>query len=355
MEKNFELDQITCPLCKDEKYEKIFTGSDRLVKREGSFTVVQCESCGLRYTNPRPTRETMGYFYPDDYAPYSGFIFEYVEMYLPEENLSARIKNEIKWQILKYYYNYSGLQPRYRFQCFDKFPGVSKKLILKIFYRYFLKNYYRVPSWQNEGRALDIGCGNGAFLLLLKKLGWDVMGVDISDNVAQEVKAAGIPIFTGELERLKKEQGTFKLITLWHVLEHFPSPLETLQEVFELLTDNGIVIIEVPNSNSFMAKVFRPNWFPWDLPRHLCHFTPATLSDLLRRAGFSGITLRFLPKNNVWRTLTYWLEDKEIGYDISRLEKNKFFAFIVNFFGRVSILFKTSDTIFLTARKNKLL
>lgn len=353
MENNFELEKIKCPLCEDEKSKRVFTGKDRLVKREGQFTVVQCESCRLRYTNPRPTRDTMGYFYPDEYSPYSGFIFEYVEMYLPDERLFARIKNEIKWQILKYHYHYDGLQPGYRFEQFEKFPVVLKKLIIKVFYRYFRKNYYRVPAWKNEGRALDIGCGNGAYLLLLKKLGWDVVGVDISDNVAREVKAAGIPIFTGELERLKKDQGPFKLITLWHVLEHLPDPLKTLQEVFELLVDNGRVIIEVPNSNSLMAKVFRSNWFPWDLPRHLCHFTPATLSDLLNRAGFQGINLSFLPKNNVWRTLDYWLADKEIKYDISRMEKSKFFSFIVNFFGLLSVLFRTSDTIFLTAGKNK--
>lgn len=351
MKNRFELEETRCPLCQHNKKKTKFVGRDRLCKKVGEFRVVECETCGLLYTDPRPSQETIGYFYPLDYGPYQGFFIPQVEVFNRRKGLPARIKNELKYRILKNYYSYQALQPVTRFPGFNKLPAGMRRIALKIFQYYFRKRYYRIPVWRESGKALDIGCGSGAYLLLLKNMGWNVVGADISDNVASEVREAGIPILTGELKRLKLETGSFDLIAMWHALEHLPSPLETLQEIHRLLADKGTLFIEVPNSASLVTKVFGSDWFAWDLPRHLYHFSPVSLSKMLTRAGFTVVCIRHLSKNNLLKSIAYWLEDRGIKFDIDPLESNRFLSHLMKFCGNFLAFFHTSDIIFMEARK----
>ena len=352
MKNRFKLEETACPLCHLNNTKRVYIGRDRLCKRKGDFQVVQCKSCGLMYTNPRPTQETMGYFYPPDYAPYQAFFAPYIEMFQSRDSLLPQIKNELKYKVLEDYYGYQELRPTSRFLGFAKLPGGIKELILKLSYSYFRRHYYRIPVWQERGRALDLGCGSGAYLLLLENIGWEVMGVDIGDNVTREVKEANIPTFTGDLKDLHLETNSFHLITMWHVLEHLPSPLESLQEIKRLLTDNGCLFIEVPNRASIVTKIFRSTWFAWDLPRHLFHFSPASITELLRRAGFNVVKIRYLFKNNVGKSMAYWLEDRGIKFDVDQLYRNKFLFYLMRSCGALLAFFRTSETIFVEARKD---
>lgn len=220
MNSRFKLEETVCPLCRNNKTKTIFVGRDRSCKRDGEFSVVCCESCGMIFTNPRPTRETMGYFYPEDYDPYQALFLPNVEIYNAGKTLFERIKNELKYWVLKNYFNYQKLEPVCGFAALNGLPMWGKRLIRGLSYSNFRKNYHRIPDWKENGKALDLGCGNGAYLLLLKKMGWDVVGVDINDNTSRKVKEAKIPVLTGELEELKLKENSFDLITLWHVLEH---------------------------------------------------------------------------------------------------------------------------------------
>ena len=351
MENRFKIEETECSLCHPSRTKEMFIGRDRLCKKEGQFRVVQCERCGLIYTNPRPTQETIGYFYPSDYAPYKAFYSPYIEIYNRKENLLSRIKNELKYHILTNYYGYQDSKPAYGFTYFVRLPQVVKKLLLRISYVYFKKHYYRIPFWHERGRALDLGCGNGAYLLLLKKIGWDAVGVDISDNVAKEVKEAKITIHTGELKELRLKTGSFNLITMWHVLEHLPKPLQILQEINRLLTDNGCLLIEIPNSASIVAKIFKSNWFALDLPRHFYHFSPHSLSKMLKRAGFEVVKTRHLCLNTFLKSMGYYLEDLKIKFDVEKANKNKIVFYFLKLCGNLLAFFRTSDIILVEARK----
>ncbi len=350
MKNKFKLETTVCPICLFDKSKEIFNGRDRLCKKEGKFHVVQCISCGLMYTNPRPTSETMGYFYPIDYAPYKALSDPYIKMFHESERFFPKIKNELKLQILKKYYGYKDLKLISRLSTFLKVPSGIKKLIIRASYFYFSKNYYRIPVWKEGGKTLDIGCASGAYLLLLKNLGWNVVGVDISDSVAKEVKEAKITIHTGDLKELKLKTGSFNLITLWHVLEHLHKPLQTLQEIHRLLMDDGLLFIEIPNRASIVAKIFRSNWFAWDLPRHLFHFSPANITKLLNQAGFKVVKIRNLSKTTIGKSVSYWLEDRGIKIDIARLiDNSRFLSYLLLFFGNLMAFFHTSDVIFIKA------
>jgi 2-polyprenyl-3-methyl-5-hydroxy-6-metoxy-1,4-benzoquinol methylase len=350
----YEMEYALCPLCKVDNAILVFTGTDRLCKKKGEFQVVQCRSCGLLYTNPRPTPETIGYFYPKDYSPYQGVQLPYTKIYQERDSYWVRIKNELKYQVLKKYYNYE-LLPSFRFNFFQMFPSVVKKAVLKICYIYFKRLYYRIPVWHEEGRALDIGCGSGGYLLLLKNLGWNVTGMDIGDNTVQQVRESGIKISIGELEKLKLNPGSFHVISMWHVLEHLHRPLETLQEIKNLLSDDGVLFIEIPNSAGFLAKIFATDWFAWDLPRHLYHFSPNTIRKFLAEAGFQKVSITHRQDSSFGKTIEYYLQKRKNYLPVHRvsylIEENNLIKLLLKIFAKLFASIRLGDIIFMEAKK----
>jgi SAM-dependent methyltransferase len=141
------------------------------------------------------------------------------------------------------------------------------------------------------GRILDIGCGRGLMLAALQRRGWEVVGTEFAAPLAQAVAAEhGFPVYAdADLSNLALPAQQFDVITLWHVLEHLPDPLATLQEVRRLLKVGGLLVIEVPNLESWQAQVGGGRWFHLDCPRHLYHFGAQDLSLRLSALGFERI------------------------------------------------------------------
>jgi SAM-dependent methyltransferase len=121
--------------------------------------------------------------------------------------------------------------------------------------------------------------------------GWAVSGVEPDAAAAAEAAhAAGVPresIFAGQAEDAEFADGSFDLITLTHVIEHLHDPLLVLRKARRWIAPGGRLVIWCPNIGSFESRLFGRLWFGLDVPRHLYHFTPATISRLLEQAGFS--------------------------------------------------------------------
>jgi 2-polyprenyl-3-methyl-5-hydroxy-6-metoxy-1,4-benzoquinol methylase len=140
---------------------------------------------------------------------------------------------------------------------------------------------------KKSGRILDVGCGKARMLEMLKGKGWHVQGTEIGVRPVHEGKnSQGIDIHYGSLEEGQFSNGTFDVVTLWHVLEHLPNPRTTLREIRRILKADGLLILSVPNYGSLQAKLAGPHWFHLDVPRHLFHFKPENLVDLLEQEGF---------------------------------------------------------------------
>jgi SAM-dependent methyltransferase len=138
-----------------------------------------------------------------------------------------------------------------------------------------------------EGSLLDIGCGTGRDLERIQQAGWHVTGVEMSPYAADLARARlGCDIIVGHFDEAVIEPRQFDVVRLSHVLEHLPSPRRSLEKIHRLLRPGGLLWLEVPNAASAEARLFRRHWFLWDLPRHLYHFTPATLARLLTETGF---------------------------------------------------------------------
>jgi SAM-dependent methyltransferase len=138
--------------------------------------------------------------------------------------------------------------------------------------------------------VLDIGCGSGFYLQQLQQLGWDVYGVEPNPAAAAAaVELLGVPVERIQVQSADEADwppGHFDLITLSHVLEHLADPRRALSDIHRWLARAGRVRIWVPNVDSLEARLFGKLWFALDVPRHLVHYSPATISRMLSLTGF---------------------------------------------------------------------
>ena len=129
----------------------------------------------------------------------------------------------------------------------------------------------------HKGTLLDIGAGTGNFCETSKQNSWEVYGVEPSEK-AREVAAKKNIFLHQSIEDFKGQQ--FDVVTLWHVLEHLPDLENTITAIQKLLKPKGVLIVAVPNFNSFDAKHYKRFWAAYDVPRHLWHFSQNSMSQL---------------------------------------------------------------------------
>lgn len=134
---------------------------------------------------------------------------------------------------------------------------------------------------------LDFGCGKGLFLQFAKKLGFEGKGIESSKPRANYAKKKfGLEVNTDFYSKGKVFEKNFTLITLFHVLEHIIPPIGTLENlVKDNLDEGGLLVVEVPNMESWQSKWSGKRWLHLDVPRHITHFTPQSLSMAIKQSG----------------------------------------------------------------------
>ena len=132
----------------------------------------------------------------------------------------------------------------------------------------------------NKGNLLDIGAGTGDFLIHAKKNEWKITGIEPNIKAKTIAESKGVA-FVENLEAL--QSNFYDAITMWHVLEHVPDIEKQIIELKRLLKPNGVILIAVPNFNSFDAKYYKDFWAAYDVPRHLWHFSKTSVKILFER------------------------------------------------------------------------
>jgi len=146
--------------------------------------------------------------------------------------------------------------------------------------------------FSKPGRVLDIGCGEGLFLQNMKKLGWQVDGCEISDTAARRTEERiGQPVHRGGFETMKVSGRPWDMVMLWHVLEHVSQPETLLREIHAATAPGAMLVIGIPNADSWQARLFGPDWFHLDPPRHLYSMNLSHLRQLAGRAGFEEMEI----------------------------------------------------------------
>lgn len=259
-----------CLLCKEEGTLLYDHLSDRFFGSPGTWRLVRCSSDGLVWLTPRPAKEDI----PKIYSKY------YTHVSDSPGRFTYRIREGLRTAICAAMAGAPSNQAwpwRLAGRVATLFPPLREAGRLGA----------RCLTQKEMGRLLDVGCGDGRFLSLMRSFGWDVRGIDPDPEaarVAKHIHKLNVDCCT--LDDIQLPSSAFDVITLHHVIEHAPNPLELLNQCRRLLSASGLLVIVTPNLGSIGHRLFSEKWRDLDPPRHFYLFDARTLSECVTRSGF---------------------------------------------------------------------
>lgn len=263
----------SCILCGSSKFKFMYFSKDRMFNLQGKFTVKKCSKCSLVFLDPQPNQTLLKNHYPS---------VNYYSYYRSKRRGLFEILREY---LFKHYYS----------------TNVLSKLVST-----FIQNVPAIPSYVENGKVLDIGCGDGDTLAQLQKLGWEVFGLDIDSRAVEIATKRGINTQLGTFREISKyPDNYFDAIRLYHVIEHLDDPGLCLSLIRKKLKKNGELLIGTPNVKSIVAFLFRSYWYNLDTPRHLFLFSPQTLGKLLDKNDFLINKMEFCSAGGILGSLQY--------------------------------------------------
>jgi len=202
-------------------------------------TIVQCQRCGLVYTDPRPAGQDI----VDSYTA--------VEDPLYQEEREGRV----------------------------------------LTFEHHLKPLERLTGSPDRRPLLDVGCYTGVFIDIAGRHGWDAWGVDPSRWAVEQAQSRGLRATQGTLETASLPEATFDVVTMWDVIEHVTDPLRTLQQTYRLLKPGGLAVVHTIDIESPFARLMGARW-PWLMEMHIYYFSRRTMRAMLEKCGFQVISDR---------------------------------------------------------------
>jgi SAM-dependent methyltransferase len=175
----------------------------------------------------------------------------------------------------------------------------------------------RVLQMVQGGALLDIGCSSGGFLQTLRSAEWNLYGIEMSPAQARRAQAnSGASVFIGGILDAPFSASSFDIITGFHVLEHVHQPKEVIGKLWEWLKPDGILYLTVPNIDALDSHIFGSFWYGLELPRHLYHFSPASLRRLFASFDFDQVLLRTMPYTHLEGSLPFVIDElrAKIGF-----------------------------------------
>ncbi len=303
-----------CPLCKSDKNKRVFNNFDRLHNLPGTFRVAQCIACRSLYLMDVP--KDLKSYYPEG-AYYSTC----------ESNSN---KLSFKKKLIKLY-----------------FSG-ERKMNLSYFVYYLVgKRIQGIPKYIFNGKVLDVGCGSGLLLDLLKDSGWQTFGVDVSKRAINLLIEKGHNGICSELKSNLYPSDYFDAILISHAIEHVSNPKEYLKIIYDKLKKNGQLILLAPNANSLGYKLFKRAWAPIETPRHLFVPTPKIIRETLIDTGFKVESIKYTGGN--WaQSLNYVLNKK---FTPSSFLYNRFVVLGLEALAQILNLARSGDSFQINAKK----
>ncbi len=207
------------------------------------YQLNHCNDCGIYFLDPKPTADQMAKAYDENYYG------------VGEKKFNPTVERVIDW---------------FRQQNAKRF---ARKL-------------------PNHSKVLDIGCGNGSFLVNLgKQKNIELHGIEPPGKSAERAsKHSEIKLHVGVLQKDTYAKESFDAIILTHVFEHLDAPKESLEIISGIAKPNAILQIEIPNIDSWQATIFKGNWLHLDPPKHLNLFPPKILKKELSKLGWEIVS-----------------------------------------------------------------
>lgn len=263
-----------CHVCGASGSE-VYNGlKDKLFDAPGTWRLVQCQNrrCGLLWLDPMPLAEDLGSAYLDYYTHADD------ESFPPGWPGKPAYKAFLERRFSYPYHVRSTIQ--YLRACL--LPHRTAELAFRVMY---------LPR-HCGGRLLEVGCGGGAMLELMSRLGWHAEGVDFDEKAVAVARSRGLEVRIGSLEQQAYRDGSFDAVTASHLIEHVPDPRALLREIHRILKPGGKLVAVTPNGRSWGHSLFHRKWRGLEPPRHLHIFNREALGSLARECGFNVDQLR---------------------------------------------------------------
>ena len=257
--KKLKLTHVQCCVCESDDAQPVGVGEDFEYKTSAdTFLAMRCATCGLVYLNPRPSVSEFEKIYPENYHA-----FDFSEK---DFGLVYKIRSRLE----------------------------AKRLLS------WCKN---LPD---DARILDVGCGDGFHLNLLRKYGkngWTLEGVDVDRRAAEMAEKSGLRVHLGSLENLNLPENAYDLAFMIQTIEHVENPFEILLSVKSILRSSGKLVVVTDNTDSLDFRIFKSAyWGGYHFPRHWNLFNRNSLATLAEKAGFevADLTTQVTPVNWVY-------------------------------------------------------
>lgn len=281
--KNWPLDSLEsvpcCPVCASCNRTILHKGlTDKIFFcAPGNWTMYSCNACNSAYLDPRPSLESIGMAYQNYYT--------HNEV---QDYKSLSLANKIRRRLANGYRNY-----RYGTKDYPMSNlGILVAGIMPNIKSAIDTGMRHLPRVKAGMSLLDIGCGNGSFLLRAKSAGWEVLGIDLDENAVKVARGKGLDVRLGGIGLLDPIKDQFDVITMAHFIEHVHHPSNVLKECYALLKKEGFLWIDTPNINSEGHKLFGSDWRGLEPPRHLVLFNLDSMRSALIKAGFVDIEIQ---------------------------------------------------------------
>ena len=227
------LETVACNLCGSTHNTPVYKKPDTLLHPPQWFTVVECDACGLGFTNPRPTRKTMDEHYPSEFF--------------------GTFQEETQYHAKRY----------------------AREAAL-------VQRYVKRPA----GRLLDVGCAGGDFARVMAGLGWTVEGVETASNAPA---MNDFPVYRCEFSDIPVDTPTYDVVTAWAVIEHVHDPMSYFKKARQVLKPGGFFVLLVTNFSSVSSRCL----FREDVPRHLYFFTEPCMKRYFEMVNLEFVDSRY--------------------------------------------------------------
>lgn len=158
-----------------------------------------------------------------------------------------------------------------------------------------IKRYNQIldffESYRKTNNILDIGCGNGHFLEVAKKRGWNVHGTEFTDEAMEICVNKKIEMQQGVLNPENYYSIKFDIVVSFEVIEHINNPKTEIQNIINILDTNGLFYFTTPNFNSISRFILKDKWSVIEYPEHLSYYTSKTMHRFLSKQGFKKIKI----------------------------------------------------------------
>ena len=264
-----------CPICGHSGRVLHHSVTDRAYGVPGRWQTLRCSHCYSGWLSPAPVPDDVPHCYAGGY---------YTHGASPAATMgSSKLAAFLRTAVLSVQKGYRHLQPATPLA-----PAIGwLSMLIPLVRRRASFNWGgMVIPFRKGGRLLEIGCGNGSYLAVMRMLGWTVCGIEV-DPVAAKVaaKTAGCHVHVGMIDDAPFEPASFDAVVSNHVIEHVHDPKAFVSSATRLLARDGLIAVQTPNFQSLGHKLFGADLFSLDPPRHICLFTPASLRQLFENSG----------------------------------------------------------------------